>query len=191
VYEHDLGHGFCCCLKLYLAKNIKVMEAAQITMRGTGARYALITVTLFIAFFLAMRAAGYANVTTLRFVNYAFLGLGIWLAFHHVQHLMHKHRISYLPGMILGFVMVFFTSLIYTIFIFIYSKFIDISFIPLISSDLPYYSAGLNAYIIGICIFFESMVVGVFFSFIAMQYFKRNRASEFEALDEAEEKLSA
>jgi hypothetical protein len=165
------------------------MAAEHVSFRSTGFKYGLITAGACIIYFLIARASGFVNMTNFRFINYFILGVGISIGYIEVRHIIHKHRLNYLPGIILGFVMTFITAIVYTLFIFIYSRFIDLSFIPVISRDLPYYSSGLNAYIIGICIFFESMVVGVFLSFIVMQYFKRNRVVD-EELDVNEEKAN-
>jgi hypothetical protein len=164
------------------------MEENHLSIRNTGIKFGLVTALFCIMYFLIMCMAGFIQNTNLRFISYFILAGGIVFAYNEVKHNIHRHRLSYLPGIILGFVMAFITAITYAAFIFIYSRFIDVSFIPVVSRDLPFYNGGLNAYIIGICIFFEAWVVGSFIAFTVMQYFKRNRSNNHEAQDEAEEK---
>jgi hypothetical protein len=164
------------------------MQENPVSIRGTGLKYGLITAAICIVYFLVMRVAGYVHITALRFLNYAFLAVGIYLALTEVKNKIHKHRVNYLPGMALGFVIIFISAVVFSLFIFIYAKFLDQNFINIIKPDFPAYNGELNSYILGVYIFSESIIFGVILNFLVMQFFKRNRAPELEEVEEAAEK---
>jgi len=164
------------------------MKENPVSLKATGIKYGLITAAICIVYFLVMDMAGLIHITALRFFNYAFVLLGLFLAMNEVIHKQHTHRINYLPGIALGFIIVFINAIIFSIFIFIYARFVDLNFVSLITPDLPPYNGTLNSYIIGVFTFSESIMFGAVLSFIIMQYFKRNNSdSRLEASEEAAE----
>jgi len=163
------------------------MKEAPVSLRGTAIKYGMITAAICIVYFLVMRLAGFVNIPVLRFFNYAFLALGLVLAFQEVTHRIHKHRIDYLQGLGLGFLIALITAIVFSIFIFIYSYFIDLNFLTIVKPNLPSYNGDLNPYIIGVFIFGESIIFGVVLNFIIMQFYKRNLGADNEVEEEAEE----
>jgi hypothetical protein len=164
------------------------MEENPVSLRGTGIKYGLITAAICIVYFLIMRFAGLIHITALRFLNYAILAIGIYLALNEVKHKINKHRVNYLPGLALGFMIIFISAVLFSIFIFIYARFIDPNFIAIIKPELPSYYGELNGYIIGVFIFSETIMFGVILNFLVMQFYKRNRSPELEAKEEEDEK---
>jgi hypothetical protein len=164
------------------------MQENPVSIRATGIKYGLITAAICIVYFLIMRAAGFVHITALRLFNYAFLAVGIFLALNEVKNRIHQHRVNYLPGLGLGFVIVGVTAVIFSIFVLVYSMFIDQAFVSAVKPDLPYFNGELNPYILGVFIFSESLIFGAVLNFLVMQFFKRNRAPEAEAEEEADEK---
>jgi hypothetical protein len=163
------------------------MEENPISLRNTGIKYGLITAAICIVYFIIMRIAGFINYPALRFFNYAFLAVGLILAYIEVRHKIHKHRINYLPGLGLGFIIVLITAMAFSVFVFIYSMFIDPNFLNTIASNVPYFSGNMNSYIISVFVFGESMIFGVVLAFLIMQFFKRNSVDGDEKQEEANE----
>jgi hypothetical protein len=164
------------------------MEENPVSIRTTGIKYGLITAGICIVYFLVMRSAGLIHVTALRLLNYAILAVGIYLALNEIKRKIQKHRVNYLPGLALGFAIIFLSAVVFSVFIFIYARFLDPNFIQIIKPDLPNYYGDLNAYAIGVFIFSESIMFGVVLNFLVMQFFKRNRSPELETTEEADEK---
>jgi hypothetical protein len=164
------------------------MEEKPVSIQGIGIKFGLITAAICIVYFLVMSMAGLIHIIALRMFNYAFIAAGIFLALNEVTHKIHKHRVNYLPGLGIGFTISLFTAIAFSVFMFVYSKFININFIPSIKPMLPDYYGDLNPYMLGVFVFSESLMFGAVLSFIVMQFFKRNRSADNEALEEAEEK---
>ncbi|RYD74973.1 MAG: DUF4199 domain-containing protein [Sphingobacteriales bacterium] len=162
------------------------MEPQPISIRSMGLKYGIIAAVAFIIVFLIARAIPINN-PAFRFVNYLILAICIGLALNEERRHIHKHRLSYLPGLGIGVWTAVTTALIYALFILLYANVFDKGFIEDVRPHLPfqdYMSAGMMAFVA----FGETMVFGAIASFVLMQLFKRNRAPEAELAEEQAEK---
>jgi hypothetical protein len=162
------------------------MEEQKMSIRGIGFKYGILSAIAFIAYFLIMRAINLAQQTELRHLNYVFLAGGIFLALNEIRHKIHTHRINYLPGIGVGLWASVVSSVIFGIFMVVYTGAIEPGFLERIKPSIPA-SIHLNAGMVGFVAFGETMVWGVIISFVLMQLFKRNRTSRDESKEEAAE----
>ncbi len=162
------------------------MEPQHLSIRSLGLKYGIIATIGFIVVFLIARAAD-INSPLFRFVNYIILAVCIGLALNEATKIIHKHRINYLPGLGIGLWTAFTTALLYALFMFIYSKMLNPDFVEQVRPYLPFQDY-VNAGMLSFVAFGETLVFGAIFSFVMMQFFKRNRAPEAEAYEEAAER---
>jgi hypothetical protein len=161
------------------------MTQDSVPIRPIALKYSLVAAVVCIMYFLIMRYTGLINNVYLRFINYAFLAIGIYMALTELRRRTDDHIVKYLRGIVLSFVVIVFTSLFFAIFIFLYTQFIDPGFLALISEDLPHYNGHMNAFMIGIYIFSESFLFGLIIGLVVMQLFRRNASTYEEPEDKA------
>ena len=153
------------------------MEEIQVSKTTLVAKYALLTVAMLIVYFLIMALFGLIKYSALRVINYPLIALGIFSAIKEIKRKSGNDKIGYLTGFSTGFMIVLATAFLFSIFVFIYAKFINLSFVNMIWPEPYSKDNDMNSLAIGMYIFGETLIFGVIIDFIAMQYFKRDGGS--------------
>jgi len=154
--------------------------ASEVSIKGLGIKYGLITAGVCVVYFLVIRETGLINNTWLRFFNYAIIAGGLYPAFVELRKRSEGNSVSYMQCIGLGFFMVLVSAVGFAFFIGIYSSFIDTGFVNIIKPDLPYYRGKLNGLILGVYICSETILFGIIFLLIVLQLFRRNTFSTKE-----------
>jgi hypothetical protein len=139
---------------------------------GLSIKYGIASGVLAIAYFLIMHSLNLIYITELRFVNYFFLAICIFLALRNETKIEH-HRLEYFPGVEIGGIITLITAFMFSIFMLIFSI-QDSDFIGKISHNVPF-SEYLNPGLIAFDTAAEVIIFGVILTFIFMQLFKKNR----------------
>lgn len=140
------------------------------TIESHSIKYGLITTTLLVVYFLAMKSFGLVHNVNLRFFNGIIMTIGVYLAIStYKKH--NAQEFNYLTGIGIGV----FTSLVVAI---LFSAFISIyiiAFPDFLAKIKLYEPQGiyLNQMAIAIILFIEAMASGCMISFISMQWLKK------------------
>lgn len=141
-------------------------------MKKSVFAYGIICCVMYIAFLLLMKAFNLMHITQLRFVNYLIL---LFACMYQIKSWINKNG-TYVPFLQV-FCDTFFTGIwsfvLFTIFLFIYSRF-DAQLAELFSKHASAYSEGIPSVVIA----FEGSAVSIIIAFINMQYFRRYEEGE-------------
>jgi hypothetical protein len=160
-------------------------EISRSKVRSSILSHGIFLAAFYIVFFLIMKFFNLVYITELRVVNYIVLFL---TAFYQLKKLVDKGK-NYVPYL-RGFGAIFFTgilsSLLFSIFLFVYGKFdpdIDkffwenIPLGPVYSLPIPY-----------ITIFFEGSAISIIAALTVMQYFRKYEEGEGQAFNVSSKK---
>ena len=153
------------------------MKETQVLMRKTTRKFILISSVILIVYFIILCLSGLILYPVLRYINYILIAIGIGLAFSEVKRNNIKHNSNYLPGLGMGFIIVFWSAIIFSLFVLLYARFIDQAFVNLIWPDPFYHNSDLNAYAIAVYSFSETLLFGVIMNLIVIQFVKRGNPS--------------
>jgi hypothetical protein len=153
------------------------MEEIQVSKTALVAKYAVLTAAMLIVYFLIMSLFGLTKYSALRVINYPLIALGIFSAINEIKRKSGQNKIGYLTGFSTGFMIVLATAILFSIFVFIYARAINTSFVNMIWPDPYSKDNDTNSVAIGMYIFGETLIFGLIIDFIAMQYFKRDGGS--------------
>jgi hypothetical protein len=129
----------------------------------------LLTSLGLIAYFMIMKALGLAHIIELRFFNCIIMAVGIISGIVYLKHRTHEHEF-YLKGLGEGMIITIIAVVIFSAFITVYLRYIDIPLMEEISKKAPYQMDAMTIY--G-SVFLEGLASGAIITFAAMQYLKR------------------
>lgn len=155
------------------------MSTANVTVERTGFRYGIYGGIAMIVYFLILVLFGLEGNETLRILNHIFMAIAVCMAiFYFTRHPSKGSR--YLSGLGIGFIVGLVSAVIYGIFMFLYSYFIDQNY----SADLrvqDYFGSQLSPLMIFGMTALMGLIVGAVVGYITMMYFDRAKteASDF------------
>ena len=132
----------------------------------------IICCTMYIAFLLLMKSVNLMQITQLRFINYVIL---FFACMYQIKKWINKNR-TYVPFsqvFCATFLIGIWSFILYSIFLFIYSKF-DTQLADLFITHASAYSENIPF----VVIIFEGSAISIIIAFINMQYFRRYEESE-------------
>ena len=153
------------------------MEEVQVSKTALVAKYAIFTVAMLIVYFMIMALCGLIKYSALRVINYPLIAIGIFMAIKEIKRKSGNDRVGYLTGFSTGFMIVLVTAILFSIFVFAYARWINLSFVNTIWPEPYSKDNDTNSFAIGMYIFGETLIFGLIIDFIAMQYFKRDGGS--------------
>ncbi|MCE3280378.1 MAG: hypothetical protein K0S44_2569 [Bacteroidetes bacterium] len=142
----------------------------SISMEKIGLATGLITSLVLIAYFLAMKALGLAQVVELRFFNILIIAAGVIYGIYNLKHKLHEQEF-YLKGLAQGMIITVVTVVTFALFVTIYLRYFDVALMEEIGKRVPY-TGSLDSMVIFVAIFMEGMASGAIITFSAMQYLK-------------------
>jgi|GEM_PF-2617515 len=157
-------------------QEIQVSET-RVSKTALVAKYVLITTAMLIVYFLIMSLFGLIKYSALRVINYPLIAIGVFLAIKEMKRKSGEDKVGYLAGFGTGFMIVLFTAILFSIFVFLYARFINLSFVSMIWPEPYSKDNDMNSLAIGMYIFGETLIFGLIIDFILMQYFKRDGGS--------------
>ena len=142
--------------------------SARITIEKTAEKYGLITAAGLIVLFFIMKFAGVVHVIELRALNFFVLAAGVVMALRYFST-TSPASFTYLKGLGLGVLTGIIASVIFGLFVFVYTNFLDPAFMQSIVENEPF-GQYLNPYIAGVAVAVEGIASGLILAFIAMNY---------------------
>ncbi len=155
---------------------IETNQTETPSIHKTGFIYGIITAFLLVIYFIIMRQLHLIEYTGLRYVNYLFIGLGIFLAYRSMLNKIHRMHLPYLQGLILGLWIAVTAGLVFAVFVAIFTG-IHPDFLPSIAPRIAF-DGPLTPFMAAFLVFAESLIIGIVWSLILMQYFKRENEQE-------------
>ncbi len=130
---------------------------------------------LLVFYFLLMRIIGLHTMIELRYLNFFILLGGIAYSLRNFLKTLGG-KASYLESLGFGFMVSTISSLLFSIFMFIYLLHIEPSFMDFLIQNAPFgsYLTSVSAPLI---IFIEGAASGAILTFVLMQYYKRSHIS--------------
>ncbi len=155
-----------------------MLEPARIPLakvRSSLVIWGALCAVFYIVFFLIMKAAGLAEVTGLRAVNYVVLFL---VTFFGIKRWVHQsgHYVPFLTVFLTAFLTGVFSFVLFCIFLTVYSQF-DVQVTELFNQHAPESLRSIPAVIV----LFEGSAISIICGFINMQYFRRYEEGEVSA----------
>jgi len=136
-------------------------------------KYGLYTSLALIVYFLSMKLFGLEKNFYLRFLNFLFIILGIYAL---IKQELKKPDATYFSTLIQGISMTVVTVLTFLVFLAIYIKAFDPSFIE-VMEDSQIWGNQLSVIQASVAIFIEGMASGLVITFAWLQYFKNSFSS--------------
>lgn len=146
------------------------MEDSKTSIQQLGVRCGLVISAFYIGFFLLMRTMDYGHISELRFFNFLFLILGLVYIFRYFKR--PGRKISYLPGIGLGFITSIVSLIPFAFFLYVYFTYIDLDLLLKIKSSSSLMGSYLTPLASAIGVAIEGAAYGVIISFVIMQYYK-------------------
>jgi len=141
---------------------------SRITIEKTAEKYGLFTAIGLIALFFAMKLIGVLHVIELRALNCLILAGGVIMALRYFSK-TKPESFTYLKGLGLGVLTGIIGSILFGLFIFIYTNFLDPEFMQTMIDNEPF-GQYLNPYIAGVAVTVEGIASCLILTFIAMNY---------------------
>jgi len=135
-------------------------------------KHGLVITLGLIAYFFLMKVLGLAQITELRVLNAIIMFTGIFLSIRNFKRKKFAFEFNYLTGIATGFFTGMVTAFSFGIFIAAYIYF-DPPFLAAIVADNPQMDF-LNPVTSAMVIFIEAIASGFLFSYISMQYLKKD-----------------
>ncbi len=142
--------------------------SAKITIEKTAERYGLYTAGGLILLFFIMKFAGIVHTIELRALNFFILAYFMVMALRWFKK-EKPASFTYLKGLGLGVLTGIIGSLLFAIFVFVYTNFLDPAFMQDIIENEPF-GQYLNPYIAAVAVAVEGTASGLIIAFIAMNY---------------------
>lgn len=146
----------------------------MITVEKTAEKYGLFTSIGLIALFFIMKLMGVVHVIELRALNFFVLAIGVVMALRNFSK-NKPESFTYLKGLGLGVLTTIIASVLFGLFVFIYTNFLDPGFMQSIVENEPF-GKYLNPYIAGVAVAVEGIASGLILSFIVMNYMDTTEA---------------
>jgi H+/Cl- antiporter ClcA len=115
-----------------------------------------------------MKLSGVVHVIELRVLNFFVLAVGVIMSLRYFSK-TKPESFTYLKGLGLGVLTGIIASVLFGLFVFIYTNFIDQAFMQSIVENEPF-GQYLNPYIAGVAVTVEGIASGLILAFIAMNY---------------------
>ncbi len=141
---------------------------ANATVESTALRYGLITAAGLIILFFVMKVLGWVHTIELRALNVFVLAGGVIMALKAFKG-VKPDTFTYLKGLGLGVLTGIWASIVFALFVFVYTNFIDPAFMQSIIENEPF-GQYLNAYIAAVAVAVEGIASGMIVAFITMNY---------------------
>ena len=141
---------------------------SRITIERTAEKYGLFTAIGLIVLFFLMKVLGVVHVIELRALNFFVLAVGVVMSLRFFSK-TKPESFTYLKGLGLGVLTGIVASVLFGLFVFIYTNFIDPAFMQSIIENEPF-GQYLNPYIAGVAVTVEGIASGLILAFIAMNY---------------------
>lgn len=129
--------------------------------------YGILTAIGLIILFLFMKAIGLARIVELRALNFFIMAAGIIFALRKFRK--KSDHFTYLNGLALGLFVAILGSVIFAIFVFIYTSFLDPAFMEYLEATQPF-GRYLNPYMVSVAIIIEGIGSGLILAFIVINY---------------------
>ena len=155
---------------------IKTNQQETPSIHKTGFFYGGMAALMMIIYFIIMQQLNLIQYTGLRYVNYLFIGIGIWLAYKSTLNKIHRLHLPYLQGLLMGMWTYGFAALVFGVFVGIYAS-TNPGFLPMVVSRIAF-DGTLTPFMAGFLVFAESFVIGIIWTLILMQYYKRENEQE-------------
>lgn len=146
------------------------MEDSEKSIQQLGVRCGLVISAFFIGFFLLMITLDLGHISELRYFNFLFLILGLVYVFRYFKR--PGRKISYLPGIGLGFITSTVSLIPFAFFLYVYFSYLDPELLIKIKSGTTLMSSYLTPLASAIGVAIEGTAYGVIISFVIMQYYK-------------------
>ena len=140
----------------------------KITIEKTAERYGLFTAVGLIILFFLMKVIGVVHVIELRALNVFVLAAGVIYALRFFRK-TKPESFTYLKGLGLGVLTGIVASVLFGLFVFVYTNFIDPAFMQSIIDNEPF-GQYLNPYIAAVAVVVEGIASGLIVAFITMNY---------------------
>ena len=140
----------------------------RFTIEKTAEKYGLFTALGLIILFFLMKLFGVVHVIELRVLNFFVLAVGVIMSLRYFSK-TKPESFTYLKGLGLGVLTGIIASVIFGLFVFIYTNFIDPAFMQSIVENEPF-GQYLNPYIAGVAVAVEGIASGLILAFITMNY---------------------
>lgn len=141
---------------------------ANATVESTALRYGLITTVGLIILFFIMKVFGWVHTIELRALNVFILAGGVIMALRAFKA-TKPDSFTYLKGLGLGVLTGIWASIVFALFVFIYTNFVDPAFMQSIIENEPF-GQYLNPYIAAVAVAVEGIASGMIVAFITMNY---------------------
>ena len=141
---------------------------SKITIEKTAEKYGLFTAIGLIILFFIMKVIGVVHVIELRALNVFVLAAGVIAALRFFRK-TKPESFTYLKGLGLGVLTGIVSSVLFGLFVFIYTNFIDPVFMQSIIDNEPF-GQYLNPYIAAVAVAVEGIASGLILAFITMNY---------------------
>ncbi|RDC63580.1 DUF4199 domain-containing protein [Adhaeribacter pallidiroseus] len=149
------------------------MNATNPSVEKTGFRYGVYAAIAMMIYFLILKLFGLDKNDTVRFLAMIFIVVAATMGIYYFSK--HKTKgMFYLNGLGIGFLVGLVGSVLYGIFLFLYSYFIDQNFM----ADLrlmDFFGSNLSPLMIFGANSLLGIMVGTFTGYITMMYFDRSR----------------
>ena len=149
------------------------MDSNNPSVEKTGFRYGVYGAIAMMIYFIILKLIGLDKNDTVRFLAMIFIVIAAVMGIYYFS----KHKVKgmfYLNGLGIGFLVGLVGSVLYGVFLFIYSYFIDQSF----TADLrllDFFGSNLSPLMIFGANSLLGIMIGTFTGYITMMYFDRSR----------------
>ena len=144
------------------------MQEIRTSIERTAEIYGLLTAAGLILLFIIMKLIGLAHIVELRALNFFIMAAGIIKA---EQSLKRKaaDEFTYLNGLAMGVLTAIIATVVFALFVFIYTQFLDPAFMQYIIDNQPF-GQYLNPYMVSVAIVIEGIGSGLILAFTVMNY---------------------
>lgn len=146
----------------------------------TGIQYGIKVAAALIIYFIIMSFFNLSHNISFRFFNILIIISGIYYAVKDYQKTHIKSEGDYLEDIGVGLSSVFFSTVIFSVFMFSYMKYLNPDFVLLIQQNS--FGELMNIYIISFSIFIEGLGFGAVGTFITMQWLKTSHSNEVHTI---------
>jgi len=141
---------------------------SRVTVERTAEKYGALTAVGLIVLFFIMKFAGIVHVIELRALNFFILATGVVMSLRFFSK-TSPQSFTYLKGLGLGVLTGIIASVLFGLFVFVYTNFLDPAFMQALVDNEPF-GQYLNPYIAGVAVAVEGIASGLILAFIAMNY---------------------
>lgn len=137
--------------------------------------YGLLTALALVIYFLIMKVLGLETNFYLRIFNFVIIVAGVYALLNSM--IKTDSNVSYFEGFGAGFRLTLIAVIAFLVFMGLYTKFIDPSFVKVLENT-GIWGSNISLSQAAFAIFIEGMASGVVISFAWMQYFKKYISSK-------------